>query len=76
MIFSPKGKDRERCPIIARAAVGGAILERDQKGVFRIHPGDRVRLVEVRGEFTLCEHVACKEGLLLIGKICLEDESL
>lgn len=74
MIFNPPSKDREYCPVIARAAIGGAILDRDQCGVFRILPGDRVRVVEERKEFTLCEHVACKAGVLLVAKSSLKAE--
>lgn len=74
MIFLPPSKDRERLPVIHRDAVGRAVEMRDQVAVMRLLPKDRVRIVEERGDHCLCEHVACKSGLLLIKREFLHEE--
>lgn len=74
MIFLPPSKERERLPIIHRDAVGRGIEIRDQAGIMRLLPRDRVRIIEQRDDHCLCEHVACKSGLLLIKTEFLHEE--
>ena len=74
MIFTPFHRSREHLPIIDTGAVGRAIETRDQTGVMRLLPGDRVTLVEDRGDYTLCRHAACALGLLLIARTNLRAE--
>lgn len=66
MNFTPHSPAEERLPVITRDAVGREIEMRDQVGTMRLLPDDRVSLVEHRDNYALCEHVACKSGLLLI----------
>ncbi len=74
MIFTPFNRSREHCPIIHPDAQGRDIEMRDQTGIMRLLPGDRVTLVEDRGDYTLCRHAACTLGLLLIARTNLRAE--
>lgn len=74
MIFTPFSAAREHLPIIHADAVGRGIEIRDQVGIMRLLPGDRVTLVEDRGDYTLCRHAACTLGLLLIARTNLRAE--
>lgn len=75
MIFHPHCRERERLPVIDRAALGRAIEVRDQVGIMRLLPRDRVRVIEDRGDYALCEHAACRNGLLLIKRDALSEEA-
>lgn len=75
MIFWPPTKERKRLPVIHRDAVGRGIELRDQVGIMRLLPRDRVRIIEHRDDHCLCEHAACKSGLLLIKTEFLFKES-
>jgi hypothetical protein len=75
MIFRPYSRSREHCPIIVREAIGRAIELSDQLGALRVLPGDRLRMVEDRGDHALCEHSACKLGVLLVQTQCLAVEA-
>ncbi len=74
MIFTPFSRSREHLPIIDAEAVGRGIEIRDQTGIMRLLPGDRVTLVEDRGDYTLCRHAGCTLGLLLIARTNLRAE--
>lgn len=74
MIFAPPSREFERLPIIHRDAVGRAIETRDQVGIMRLLPKDRVRVIEERDNYALCAHAACTSGLLLIRRCDLTEE--
>lgn len=79
MIFRPPSITRERLPVINAEAVGRAIEIRDQVGILRLLPGDRLRIVEERGDHALCSHpaaTACFSSIAACSKSNPETSSI